>query len=332
MIFKSYVLEENLETLKKVKIVLFYGENLGLKKEFKDRLREGNKKIEIINLNQDDIIKNQKIIINEISNKSLFAQEKMIFIEQVTDKILQFIEEIINDVDSEKIFLFADLLDKKSKLRSYLEKSKIFGVVPCYNDSEITIKKIITQKLKDYTGLTPQIINLIIQNSSLERNKVLNEIEKIKTFFIDKKINEKYIEELLNIKTNENLNNLRDEAIKGNKINTNKLLSETVIETENHIYFINSINQRINKINEIDKSKEKGNNVEAIIASLKPPVFWKDKPTLIEQTKKWNKKKIQEILKKTYKAEIEIKSKQSIRKDLLIKNLLIEICSTANSP
>ena len=172
-----------------------------------------------------------------------------------------------NDVDL-KIFLFADLLDKKSKLRSYFEKSKIFGVVPCYNDSEITIKKIITQKLKDYTGLTPQIINLIIQNSSLERNKVLNEIEKIKTFFIDKKINEKYIEELLNIKTNENLNILRDEAIKGNKINTNKLLSETVIETENHIYFINSINQRINKINEIDKSKEKGNNVEAIIASL----------------------------------------------------------------
>ena len=61
-------------------------------------------------------------------------------------------------------------------------------------------------------------------------------------------------------------------------------------------------------------------------------MFWKDKPTLIEKTKKWNKKKIQEILKKTYKAEIEIKSKQSIRKDLLIKNLLIEICSAANSP
>ena len=39
MIFKSYVLEENLETLKKVKIVLFYGENLGLKKEFKERLK-----------------------------------------------------------------------------------------------------------------------------------------------------------------------------------------------------------------------------------------------------------------------------------------------------
>jgi len=38
MIFKSYVLEENLETLKKVKIVLFYGENLGLKKEFDAQL------------------------------------------------------------------------------------------------------------------------------------------------------------------------------------------------------------------------------------------------------------------------------------------------------
>ena len=52
---------------------------------------------------------------------------------------------------------------------------------------------------------------------------------------------------------------------------------------------------------------------------------------LIEQTKKWNKKKIKEALKKTYNTEIKIKSSSSIRKDLLIKNLIIELCSTANS-
>ena len=52
---------------------------------------------------------------------------------------------------------------------------------------------------------------------------------------------------------------------------------------------------------------------------------------LLEQSKKWNKNKIQKALKKTYNTEIEMKSNSSIRKDLLIKNLIIDLCVTANS-
>ena len=136
---------------------------------------------------------------------------------------------------------------------------------------------------------------------------------------------------MLNVRENDDFNLLKDEALKGNKINTNKLLADTVFEIENNIYYLNSINQRINKLNEIENMKKQNSNIESVISSLKPPVFWKDKPMLIEQSKKWNKKKIKEALKKTYNTEIKIKSSSSIRKDLLIKNLIIELCSTANS-
>ena len=36
MIFKSFVLEQDKKILNDLKCVLFYGENLGLKKEFKN--------------------------------------------------------------------------------------------------------------------------------------------------------------------------------------------------------------------------------------------------------------------------------------------------------
>ena len=136
---------------------------------------------------------------------------------------------------------------------------------------------------------------------------------------------------MLNIRTNDDFNLLKDEALNGNKINTNKLLADTVFEIENNIYYLNSINQRINKLNEIENMKKENSDIESLKSDLKPPVFWKDKPMLIQQSKKWNKNKIQEALKKTYNTEIEIKSNSSIRKDLLIKNLIIELCSTANS-
>ena len=331
MIFKSYIIEESFETIHNCKLFLFYGENQGLKQEFKEKLKKQNKTKEILNLFQDEIIKSKNILINEIKNKSLFNEKKIIFINQVNDKVLNTLDEIMESIQEEKIFLFADILDKKSKLRNYFEKSKSCGISPCYQDNEITIKKIISKRLKDFQGMTSQIINFITQNTGLDRNKVNNEIDKIISCFSDKKVDFNKIDSLLNNRTNDDFNLLKDEALKGNKINTNRLLADTVFEIENNIYYLNSINQRINRLNEIQNMKQENLNIDSIISNLKPPVFWKDKPMLLEQTKKWNKNKIQKALKKTYNTEIEMKSNSSIRKDLLIKNLIIDLCVTANS-
>ncbi len=331
MIFKSYILEESINQLSNYKMFLFYGENQGLKKELKGKLKNQDKKIEIINLFQDDILKNKNILANEIRNKSLFNEKKIIFINEVNDKILNILDENIESIKDEKIYLFADILDKKSKLRSYFEKSKYYGVAPCYQDNEITIKKIISKKLKGFNGLTNQIINVILQNTGLNRDKLNNEIDKITSCFKDKEIDSNKIDSLLNIRTNEDFNLLKDEALKGNKINTNKLLADTVFKTENNVFYLNTINQTINRLSEINRMKNNNQNIETIVANLKPPIFWKDKPVLIEQSKKWNKNKIQGALKKTYEVEINIKSNSSINKNLLIKNLIIDLCVTANS-
>ena len=143
--------------------------------------------------------------------------------------------------------------------------------------------------------------------------------------FRSKIIETEKLESLLNLKVNEDFNLLKDEAFKGNKIKTNKLLGDTIFETENNIYYLNLINQRINRLNEIQNMKQSGTNIETIISNLKPPVFWKDKPKLIEQSKKWNRNKIQTTLKKTYDIELKIKSNSSIRKDLLAYRLFREI-------
>ena len=331
MIFKSYILEQNIKSINNQKIFLFYGENQGLKKEFKEKLRIEYKRQDILNLLQDEIIKNKNILANEINNKSLFKEKKIIFINQVNDKILDIIEEVAENIQDERIFLFSDILDKRSKLRNYFEKSKSCGITPCYQDNEITIRKIIMTKLNGYQGLTNQVTNLIIQNTGLDRNKVANEIDKIVSCFKNKKIDIKMLDSLLNIRTSDDFNQLKDEALNGNKINTNRLLADTVFEEENNIYYLNSINQRINKLNEIENMKKENSNIESIVSNLKPAVFWKDKPMLIEQSKKWDKEKIRLALKKTYNTEIKIKSSSSIKKDLLIKNLIVELCITANS-
>ena len=102
MIYKSYIFEKNLNTLKE-KLVLFYGENLGLKNYFKKTVKKLNQKKEIINFIQDDLEKKSDMLQNEILNSSLFNNEKIIFINETNDKILDVIQSIEPKINTQRI-------------------------------------------------------------------------------------------------------------------------------------------------------------------------------------------------------------------------------------
>ena len=328
MIYKSYILEQNVNSIKE-KIALFYGVNLGLKNDLKAKIIENNKNSEILRYSQDELLKDKALLETEIKNISLFEKNKIFFIENANDKILQFIQEFENILSDRKIFLFSDFLDKKSKLRNYTEKSKKYACVACYEDNEISIKKLINSRLNGFSGLTPYNINLIVDHTNLDRSKLNNELNKIISCFPNKNILTEKLEVVLNAVTNTDFNKLNDEAFLGNKISTNKLLAQTGMDNEKNIFYLNIINQRLEKllqINNLNKS-----TIEDAINSLKPPVFWKDKPNLTNQAKKWNKFKVQKMINLTFDLEKKIKSNNLIEKNILIKKLLVDICSLANA-
>tara|TARA_B100001057_G_scaffold6235_1_gene5677 strand:- start:1824 stop:2813 length:990 start_codon:yes stop_codon:yes gene_type:complete len=329
MIYKSYIIEKDINNLDN-KIFLFYGENLGLKNDLKKKIKINNTGKEFVNLSQQEILKDKDYFIGEISNLSLFNEYKFFLVEDTNDKFLDLLKEIENKNDNNKFFLFADILDKKSKLRNYCEKSKNIITVACYQDNELTLKNKISKELKGYSGLTPLNMNIILENCSLDRSKLENEINKILTFFDNKIIETEKLEKLLNIKINEDFNRLKDEALNGDKIKTNKLLSETLLEPDKNILYLNFINQRLLKLAEVMKSSTKI-SVEDAMSKLKPPIFWKDKPFFLKQLKSWNLAKINKMLDETYNLEVLIKTNSSINHSIMIKNLILRMCNLANS-
>ena len=179
MIIKSYIVEKDLNKISNYNLILFYGANLGLKKDFKRLIKDSNKKNLITNFYQDEIIKNQKSIIDEMNNVSLFEEKKILFIENATDKIFSIVSQITENIRDNKLIIFAEALDKKSKLRNFFEKAENAAAIACYEDNEISIKNILMERLKGFQGLTPENINLIIENSNLDRVKLNNELNKI---------------------------------------------------------------------------------------------------------------------------------------------------------
>ncbi len=328
MIYKSYLIEKNINSIKE-NVILFYGENYGIKKDFREKIRKTNKDSEFLLFDQKNILENSSILYNELYNTSLFEKNKVLFLENVNDRILDVIQDVHLNLDNQKIYLFSDILEKKSKLRNFFEKSDKCAVIPCYIDNEVTIKNLILEKLKGYDGLTAYNLNLILNHVSLDRIKLNNEIEKIIAYFIDKKLKTRELSILLDVNLIDDFNFLKDEALSGNKEKTNDLLSDTVLDDEKAIYYLTLINQRLNKLYQIKKSKDL--NLETAISKLKPPIFWKDKPRLMMQAKKWDEKRLKRVLEKTYNIEKMIKTNSFLNKQIILKELVINICDTANS-
>ena len=163
MILKSYEVEKNFSKLKSFRSILIYGENIGLKETIKKNLVELYKNTEIIKIFQEDISKNKEVIKDEILNVSLFNEKKIIFINQANDKVINDIEYFLEHNNNNlKIILFADILDKKSKIRSLFEKNKDIGIIPCYNDTDITLKILVQKELSEYKNVNANIINISI--------------------------------------------------------------------------------------------------------------------------------------------------------------------------
>ena len=78
MIYKSYLVEKNIEILKN-KVVLFYGENQGMQDNFKSTIKNKNLEVEIIRYNQDEVTNDVNSFFGQIFNLSLFEKKKFLF-------------------------------------------------------------------------------------------------------------------------------------------------------------------------------------------------------------------------------------------------------------
>ena len=106
MNFKSYLIEKNYSQISKIKAILFYGENIGLKKHFKRLIRTYNKEVKIITFLQDDILNDENVLFNELNNLSLFEEKKILFIENANDKIFKILENYLDDNLNFQLFFF----------------------------------------------------------------------------------------------------------------------------------------------------------------------------------------------------------------------------------
>ena len=331
MIIKSYIIEKNIQNLNKYKSLLFYGENDGLINYFKQKIKNINKDKELVIIFQEDMAANKDLLIDMVLNRSLFAKNKTIIINEADDKFFEIIEQAVSKSDETvKIYVFTSKLDKRSKLRKYFEIEKDLASISCYKDSERTLSEYISKELNNYEGLTNEVKSLIVNNCNMDRRIISELIIKIKMLFLNKIIDKEKVVKLIDPKITKNFDEIRDISLIGNKNKLNQLLSEIDLTSDDSFYILNLINLKLQKLTQLIFDKENTNNIRELIDNCKPPIFWKEKQSYIDLVIKWDEDRINVVLNKSKNAELEIK-KHTAKNDVVIKKLLLDICTQAST-
>ena len=325
MILKSF--EINKINLEINHLILFYGKNEGLKNESLNILIKN--KNNVSTYEEKEILDNDSNFIENILSKSLFEKEKFIIIKRTTDKILKIIEILhIKNLEDTTIILNSDNLEKKSKLRSFFEKDKTLVCVPFYPDNDQTLSKLAYNYLKDRKiTISPSNMNLIINKCSGDREKLINDLEKIEYFTKNgKRINSEYISKLINLSENHNISELIDSCLTQNKKKTISILNENNFSNEDCIIITRSFIVKAKKLLTLTKTFEINNNIDFTISSAKPPIFWKEKDITKQQIYKWKPKYIKKLIYSL--SEIELQIKKNINNSI---NLITDFILTQSS-
>tara|TARA_B100000029_G_scaffold41592_1_gene38713 strand:- start:1211 stop:2230 length:1020 start_codon:yes stop_codon:yes gene_type:complete len=336
MIIKSYEISKK-TLINKFNFFLFYGENIGLKNDLKNLLKKdfakNSENYEEFIFYEDEILENEKNFYNAILSDSLFSKSKLIIINGGTDKISNKIEELIEDFKgSTCIIILSNLLEKKSKLRSLFEKNKKTVCTACYQDTNIDLEIIIKNELKKINlSLSRESINLLIEKANNDRQNLRNEIKKIESFALNKKkveIND--VKDLVNFTGDYKSDNFINECLSGNLIQYKKIFNEFYTNTINQIFFLRMLNIKINRLLSLKKEENNHKNLDSLIDTSKPPIFWKEKPIVKKQLSIWNLNDLKEILYEINNTELLCKKNPKIAK-IIFFDFFSKICKKANN-
>ena len=322
MIIKSFELEKLISS--NLNIHLIYGNNEGIKQDIISNFYTKNFKGEVLKYDEQDVLNNKDEFISSLLTESLFDTEKLIIISRGTDKLISLIDEVLErEKIGAKIIIKSSNLEKKSKLRNLFEKEKNVICTPVYEDDTRSLNLIINNFLTNYKlSLSQEIKNILIERSNGDRINLKNELSKLKNLSITKKkLSIEDVLKLSNLAENYSVFELSDNYLAKNSKKVSNILNENNYSSDDCILIIRTIlnkSKRLLKIrNEVDNNK----NIDQVISTIKPPIFWKEKEIVKKQAQSWSTNEVKDIIFKINDLEALVK-KNTANSMLFVSNFI----------
>ena len=312
MIIKSFELHKL--NLYDFNLHLIYGNNEGIKEEIINNKYLKDFSGEVLKYEEQELLNSKDEFISSLLTKSLFETNKLIIVSRCSDKISNLLAEILeNEITETKIIIKSSNLEKKSKLRNLFEKEKKAVCTPVYEDDSRSLNSVINIFLREQNfNLSQEIKNILIERSKGDRINLKNELIKLKNLSISKnKLSTEDVLKLSNLAENFSVFELSDNYLAKNSKKVSNILNENNYSSEDCILIIRTILNKSKRLLKIRTEIDNNSNIDQVISSFKPPIFWKEKDIIKKQAQSWSTDQVKEIIFKINDLEALVKKNTS---------------------
>ena len=297
-------------------IYLLYGEEEFLiDEEIKKIIKKA--KIDNLSISRYDMeIDNIKNIIEDACTISLFEDKKLVIIRNIElylkEKDTSIFEEFINNINDTILVLVAKKLDEKKKITKIIKQIAETKEFNKNKNISNTVKKMFDDYKIDY-----KTIDLLISMTGSDLRIINQEVEKLKTYKLDKNITENDVKSLVATNDTEDIFDLINYIVNKDKENAFRIYSNLIKQNEEPIKIIITLANQFRLIYQSKELYKKGNREDTIskILNVHP---YRIKLAL-EKSKNYSSKILLNYLLKL--AEIDSK----IKNGLIDKNLALEL-------
>ena len=289
---------------------LIYGNNEGIKEDIINNKYLKDFSGEVLKYEEQELLNSKDEFISSLLTKSLFETNKLIIVSRCSDKLSNLLAEILeNEITETKIIIKSSNLEKKSKLRNLFEKEKKAVCTPVYEDDSRSLNSVINIFLREQNfNLSQEIKNILIERSKGDRINLKNELIKLKNLSISKnKLSTEDVLKLSNLAENYSVFELSDNYLAKNSKKVSNILNENNYSSEDCILIIRTILNKSKRLLKIRTEIDNNSNIDQVISSFKPPIFWKEKDIIKKQAQSWSTDQVKEIIFKINDLEALVK-------------------------
>ena len=264
-----------------------------------------------LELTADTLAEDPARLADEMAAMSLMTPRRAILVREAEDKILDAIQQAVT-LRAKENFLILYSTDSlsKTKLRDWAERAANIAALPCYKDEGAGLDTLIRDTLRGYgLRIGNEALRYLASQLSGDRQIILNELEKL-SLYVGDEAEEITLEDAA-ISVGENNDKSLDDlcaAVAGGDIPalcrlSDRLLAEGMVG----LLLVRALMRYFNRLEMLSLAVAAGQNLDAAIDGLRPPVFFKAKPSLKSHAQRWNAAQCGEALARLQMLELDSK-------------------------
>ena len=318
-------------------VLLIYGADSGLVRERADRavsavIGADDDPFLSITLPASDLAKDPARLADEMAAQSLIGGRRAIRVRAAADSLTAALKPILEDpgADPNLLVLEAGELTPRSSLRKLCEASKSAAAIACYPPDQEAVADLIRALLSEAgIAISRDAEAYLADSLAADRALVRRETEKLIAFAGDGgSIDLEAAEACIGDSAERSLDDLVMAAGDGDAATVDGAAQRLFSEGMSPVAMLRAAQRHFGRLHLANCRVAAGDRPDNVMASLRPPVFFKAKPRFRRQLDGWRRDRLQEVLGRLADAEAECK-RTGMPADTICARTLLQVASLA---